>query len=240
MNTHIALGKLLGLFLSVLGIFCVMPEVSAQSVNGTQQLLNRGFEDYDNLGSKSVEPVGWNSFMTAKTAGGIVDQGKDQRLERVGDVRPGTAGQYSVRIYSTSILGINANGTITTGRLNMGSATATDPSNHSFTERGAEGFYFPFTVVPDSMVIWAKYAPNSASDQGQVNAIIHGDNEIWDPGTDKNLAVAIALINPTKQNGGWVRYSAPFDRSGCGSKDARYILVSITTNKQPGGGAAQL
>ena len=240
MNTHISLGKLFGLFLSVLGLFCVLPEVSAQSINGTQQLLNRGFEDYDNLGSKNVEPVGWNSFMTAKTAGGIVDQGKDQRLERTTERRPGTAGMYGMRVYSTSIIGINANGNVTTGRINMGSATATDASNYNFTDRAAEGFNFPFTVVPDSMVVWAKYAPNSASDQGQVKAIIHNDNATIDPGTNMNQAVAIALANPTKQDGGWVRYSVPFDRSGCGSKDARYILVSITTNKTPGGGAAQL
>ncbi len=239
MKTHISFGKLPGLFLSVLGLFFVMPEVSAQSVNGTQQLLNRGFEDYDNLGEKSVEPVGWNSFMTAKTSG-ITSAGQDRRLERVSDVRPGTAGTYSVRIFSTQVLGINANGTITTGRLNMGSTTATDPSNHSFTDRGAEGFYFPFTVVPDSMVIWAKYAPNSVSDQGQIRAIVHNDNATVDPGTDMNQAVAIATVRPVKGNGGWVRYSAPFDRSGCGSRDSRYILVSITTNKTPGGGQAQL
>ena len=126
MNTHISLGKLLGLFLSVLGLFCVLPEVSAQSVNGTQQLLTRGFEDYDNLGSKNVEPVGWNSFMTAKTAGGIVDQGKDQRLERTTERRPGTAGMYGMRVYSTTILGINANGNVTTGRIN--SLIYTSPS----------------------------------------------------------------------------------------------------------------
>ena len=91
-------------------------------------------------------------------------------------------------------------------------------------------------MVPDSMVVWIRYSPNSASDKGQIRAIIHNDNDVKDPGTDYNQVVAVATVNPTKTNG-WVRFSVPFSREGCGSQDARYCLVSITTNATPGGGA---
>lgn len=234
------LGKLLcgGMFL--LAFFCGVP-LSAQSINGTQQLENLGFEQYDNLGKESVEPVGWNSFLTANSAGGLIDMGKEQRMDRAVGGRPGSAGLYSLYVFSNSIFGVNANGNVTTGRINMGSTTASSSSNYNFTDRGSAGFNVPFTVVPDSMVVWVKYTPKeSASDEGQIKAIIHNDNNTIDPGTNMNQAVAIATVNPVKGSGGWVRYSVPFSRQGCGSNDPRYVLVSITTNKVPGGGLADM
>lgn len=227
--------KVLGLFLWPL----LFSAVRGQDVNGTQQLVNRGFEEYDNWGKAEVEPVGWNSFYTAKT-NSLTSMGVEQRLEPVSGGRPGTSGQYCMRVFSTTIIGVKANGNVTTGRINMGSATADDPSNHNFTDRASSGFNYPFTSVPDSLVIWAKYSPDNASDQGQINAIIHDDFGMKDPGADLNHAVAVATVNPVKGDGGWVRYSVPFRKDGCGSKDPRYILVSITSNKKPGGGTAQI
>ena len=239
MKTNRSLDKLFGLLLSVLGILGGMSGIRAQSVNGTQQLPNRGFEEYDNLGDKSVEPVGWNSFMTANTTGSTA-LGQACRLERVEQIRPGSSGKYSMRVFSTSIIGVIANGNVTTGRINMGSTTPSSPSNYNFTDRASDGFNVPFTAVPDSMVFWVRYNPNSASDQGQIKALIHNDNNTIDPGAEMSQVVAVALMQPEKGNGDWIRYSAPFDRTGCGSRDARYILVSITTNKINGGGAAEI
>lgn len=237
---YIPFGKSIVSVLMVLVSALIGTQAVAQSINGTQQLPNRGFEEYDDLGTKNVEPVGWNSFMTANSAGGIVDLGKAQRLDRVSDRRPGTAGRYSLKAYSTTVAGVKANGNVTTGRINMGSATATDASNHNFTDRESEGFNLPFTSIPDSMVVWVKYAPDNASDAGQIKAVLHGDYATKDPGTNMNEAVAVATVQPQKGNGDWVRYSVPFDKTGCGSRDPRYMLVSITTNKEPGGGLADI
>lgn len=222
------------LFLSLTGV----AGLQAQSVNGTQQLPNRGFEDYDNLGKENVEPVGWNSFMTANSAGGLIDLGKAKRLDRSDERRPGSPGLYSMRVFAKSVAGVNANGNVTTGRINMGSTTPDSPSNYNYTDRGASGFNMPFTVVPDSMIIWARYS--KPGEEGQIRAVIHNDANGRDPGTDMNGAVAIATINPTAGSGGWIRYSAPFKRDNCNSNDPRYILVSITTNKKPGGAVAEL
>lgn len=219
---------------------CLFFPLQAQDLNGTQQLPNRGFEEYDNLGSSSVEPVGWNSFMTANSAGGLIDAGKAQRLDRVGGGRPGSNGSYHLRVYSTNVVGVNANGNVTTGRINMGSMTASDLSNHNFTDRSSAGFNLPFGMVPDSMVVWVRYAPDNASDRGQIRAIIHNDNDTRDPGTDYNQAVAVATVNPVRGNGDWIRYSVPFNREGCGSTEPRYCLVSISSNAIPGGGAAEI
>ncbi|MDE5735550.1 MAG: hypothetical protein K2H65_00535, partial [Bacteroidales bacterium] len=117
--------------------FCIVAaggngQLNAQPHNGTEQLPNRGFELYDNEGSSSIEPQGWNSFMTAN-ASGIASSGKAQRLSKESGARPGGKGAYYLRVYSTEVLGIVANGNVTTGRINMGSATATAASNHNYT-----------------------------------------------------------------------------------------------------------
>lgn len=226
----------------ILGVLCLALTgtgfLCAQSVNGTQQLPNMGFEEYDNLGDKTIEPVGWNSFYTANVGSSLIAMGQEQRLDRQSVVRPGSSGTYSMRVYATNVIGVNANGNVTTGRINMGSTTADNPANYNFTDRASAGFNLPFTVIPDSMIIWAQY--NNASAEGQIKAVIHNDNNERDPGTNLNNAVAIATINPTKGNGGWIRYSVPFSRTGCNSNDPRYILVSITTNKKPGGDMAEI
>lgn len=208
----------------------------AQPHNGTEQLPNRGFELYDNENSTSIEPQGWNSFMTGN-ASGITSAGKSQRLSKESGGRPGGKGAYYLRIYSTEVLGIVANGNVTTGRINLGSTTATDASNYNYTDRGNEGFYWRQTTVPDSLVVWLWFKPKgSASDQAQINVIIHNDNRTIDPGTERSQVVAQAKINPSATDG-WQRFSVPFVKTGA-TNDAQYVLASFTTNKTPGGGKA--
>lgn len=205
----------------------------AQPHNGTEQLPNRGFELYDNENSSSIEPQGWNSFMTAN-ASGIASAGKAQRLSKESGGRPGGKGAYYLRIYSTEVMGIVANGNVTTGRINMGSATATDASNHNYTDRGNEGFYWRQTTVPDSLVVWLWFKPKSSTEQAQVNVLIHNDNRTIDPGFERSQIVAQAKINPPATDG-WQRFSVPFVKTGA-TNDAQYVLASFTTNKTPGGG----
>lgn len=232
--------KSMGRFLPILFLCGAGAGLQAQSVNGTQQLPNRGFEEYDELNTDKVEPAGWNSFMTAKSSGGLVDMGKAKRLDRSVEKRPGSAGMYSLKAFSTEIIGVTANGNVTTGRVNMGSTNASDPSNHNFTDRESAGFNLPFTAIPDSMVVWVKYVPKNKADKGQLKAVLHGDHATKDPGTNMNEAVAVAVVNPESNNGEWIRYSVAFDKTGCGSKDPRYMLASITTNKVSGGGGAEI
>lgn len=60
-----------------------------------------------------------------------------------------------------------ANGTITTGRINTGSMTAADPSNHSWldlsrTDVDANGdpFHAILNGQPDSIAAWVKFKQN--------------------------------------------------------------------------------
>ena len=206
----------------------------AQPHNGTEQLPNRGFEIYDNEGSDNIEPWGWNSFMSAKTAGGLVDMGKAKRLDKMNGGRPGSKGNFFLKVYSNAVLGVVANGNVTTGRINMGSTTPTDASNHNFSDLASEGFFWRQTTVPDSLVVWIWFRPQNSSDECQINLLIHNENWTRDPGTNRSEVVAQAKIN-TAATDGWQRISVPFVRTGA-TNDARYILASITTNKTPGGG----
>lgn len=206
----------------------------AQPHNGTEQLPNRGFEIYDNEGSDNIEPWGWNSFMSAKTAGGLVDMGKAKRLDKMNGGRPGSKGNFFLKVYSNAVLGVVANGNVTTGRINMGSTTPTDASNHNFSDLASEGFFWRQTTVPDSLVVWIWFRPQNSSDECQINLLIHNENWTRDPGTNRSEVVAQAKIN-TAATDGWQRISVPFVRTGA-TNDARYVLASITTNKTPGGG----
>lgn len=210
--------------------------LNAQPHNGTEQLPNRGFELYDNDGTKNIEPQGWNSFMTGVAGSSILESGKSQRLSKESGGRPGGKGAYYLRLYSTEVLGIVANGNVTTGRINLGSMTATDIANHNFTDRGNEGFYWRQTTVPDSLVVWLQFRPKDASQKAQVNVLIHGDYRTQDPGTEFSQVVAQAKINPPATDG-WQRFSVPFVKTGA-TNDAQYVLVSFTTNQTPGGGAS--
>ncbi|MDR1974240.1 MAG: InlB B-repeat-containing protein [Bacteroidales bacterium] len=209
----------------------------AQNINGTEQLPNRGFEEYDNLGTDDVEPQGWNSFMTANTGCAFCGAGKGKRLDRSDtEKRPGTTGSYSVRVYSNEVMTVSANGNLTTGRMNIGSTTATDLSNHNFTDRANTGFNRPLGSVPDSVVFWAKYLPSKDGIRASVNFIIHDNHDTKDPGYNQNEIVAKCQAFILKQDGGWQRISLPFEKTQ--NTDARYILISATTCETPGGGGS--
>src|SRR5690554_3469797 len=78
-----------------------------------QQIQNGGFENWENVPGGS-EPVNWNSFLTA---GGFFSNLADNQIEESTDVRPGSTGSKSIKIWSrTPLPGLVANGNLTLGR----------------------------------------------------------------------------------------------------------------------------
>lgn len=223
-----------------------------------KQIPNSGFEVWMNEGETVAEPVGWHSF---KTAGGNLSMMGGNQLHESSDVRPGSLGSRSARINSNQILGIPANGNLTTGRINMGSMTAADiTGNYNFTDLTDPAHALPFTTVPDSLTFWVKfmmtdklyqstglfqgfYVTDSSDMYAALTVTIHdGDTSYQDPNVDSLkqgmethvVAKAQQLFPDTK--GEWVRYSVPFE-PGMSDKP-EYILVSLTTNINPGMGPA--
>ena len=211
------------------------------------QIPNSGFEVWMNEGEDVAEPVGWHSFQTATGQ----YYGLAAALGAIGDMRPSTdvrlesEGQRSVQIMSAFAFLSAANGNLTTGKINMGSMTASDVSgNYNFSDMENPEHALPFTTVPDSLTFWVKYKPtNSPSSgtseeaRGAVTITIHDNFRYQDPNAEDSIeshmvAKAQQLFPDSK--GEWVRYSAPFTLGQ--SSDPRYMLVSVTTNIQPGVG----
>ncbi len=209
-----------------------------------QQFENRGFEQWANFGSgnSSYEPVNWHSTMSASgTFSGFLSK----QIEESSQVRPGSDGSKSVRIYPNSVLGITANGNLTNGRMNAGSMSVTGSGNYNYTQRSDARFNTLVSNVPDSLSVWVCFRSVSATQNAQIHAAVHGDADykfLADGGedpADKLVATAMTNFQRTAQSGGamtWRRMSVPFQRNGS-CTDARYLLFTVTTNATPGQGS---
>lgn len=211
--------------------------------HGTQ-FENCGFERWANYESSNstCEPVRWHAGMSAS---GIYSGFLSQQIEPSDVVRPGTSGTKSVRIWPKSIMGITANGNLTNGRMNAGSANASGSKNYNYTQRSDVRFNTPIDRVPDSLVVWVCFRSVGPDQTTMVKAVVHGDadfrmmaNGAMEP-ADKLVATASLTFHRTSEAGGryiWRRLSIPFVQNGpC--RDPRYILFTITTNDKPGRGS---
>lgn len=204
-----------------------------------QQIGNSDFESWDNVGTEDVEPTNWNSFMSANCTLGVITCGfgQNKQVDRSTDFRPGSSGIYSARVYSISVLGVVANGNMTLGRINMGSTTASSSSNYNYSITSDANFSEAFTDAPDSVVFWIKSNISNANDSTRVSAVIHNNTDGYKDPNDVSGSntVATAIKNFERTSGTWVRKSIPFNYVG-NPADAAYIMVTVTTNKTPGGG----
>lgn len=201
------------------------------------QLPNPGFEQWD--GGATSEPVHWNSFATSD--GSFASLASSPHHYRRNGGRPGSTGSRFLTIYTQSILGIKANGNMTTGRIHAGSMSASSSDNYNYTQRSNADHSQPFTGTPDSMYVWVSYYAASGSSQAQVSAILHGDNDFRAPNEEstssKYCAKAVARFNRTTTSAHsyqWQQMKVPFVYDG--STSPHYMLVNLTTNATPGGG----
>ncbi|MCX7743365.1 MAG: T9SS type A sorting domain-containing protein [Flavobacteriales bacterium] len=202
-----------------------------------QQINNSNFELWQNLGQNTEKPNDWNSFMNAS---GSFAGFAAQQIRRSTVTRPGSTGQYSAVIWSRNALGTNANGNMTTGRINMGSTTPSSSSNYNYTQRSNSTFYETMTDLPDSIICWVKFKPVNVSgtDSARMRAVVHGDYDFRDPSDAGSQAQIVrhATRNFRGPHNQWQRLSVPFIASGPATTPY-YILVTFTTNKTPGGGS---
>jgi hypothetical protein len=204
------------------------------------QIPNAGFEDWDDA-SSTAEPAHWNSFATSDgTFSGFAST--PHHYHRQGG-RPGTSGQSYLTIYSTSIIGIVANGDMTTGRIHAGGLSASSSDNYNYTQRSQSDFSLPFTATPDSLYVWVSFYAADASSRASITATLHGDNDYRDPNdqSSPNLYSSVAKAQfprttTSASQAQWQLVKVPFVHSG--NANPAYMLVSMTTNATPGGGSA--
>lgn len=207
----------------------------AGSITTTAQLQiqNGGFEQWDNEGAASIEPAHWNSF---KTSTGSWNSMGGQQVEKSDDVRPGSTGTSSVRIYARSILGTIAQGNLTTGRINMGSTSATDATgNYNYTQTDNADFHQKFTGLPDAIRFWAKV---SCQIGGAVSCNLHTNGYFQDPVVDKNTATIVAKASNTsiQSSQSWQELVVPFSYNVTDGTRPEYALITFMTSGQPGKG----
>lgn len=229
--------------------------------NGGYQITNSDFELFHkatytgtfNKKYESDEPNAWHSFMSS--TGTFSSKVSTTPHTFISDeVRPGSTGTKSVKLTSgivsfMNIIKVPANGTITTGQLKAGSATATDTGNNSFldlTNEAVDGNGDPFYTLlngqPDAIKVWVKYQQgevNTTYPYATISAIITDGTYYQDPEDDKTYTNVVAKAKNDKietNNFEWQEITATFDYASFAANNAetKAILVTLSTNAQPG------
>lgn len=212
----------------------VAPNVYTVTFEGKEkepvyQIPNSNFENW----GETALAEGWNSFESA--AGTFASFAS---MSPMPEKIEGVEGN-GVRLKSKDLGVAYANGNMTTGRINMGSANAADAANYNFTDRTDVNANLPFAGEPDAFEVYARFTPGTAKEegtelQGRVQIIMHGDAAYHDPelselGAEK-IASASVLIPATAE---WTKFTGEFSYTG-NESDKRYLLASATTNPVPG------
>lgn len=222
---------------SMLCLTAVVFAVGITNAQGTYQLPNGSFESWSSNG----EPAHWNSFATSDgSLSGLAST--PHHYNRSGG-RPGSTGSHYLTIYTRSVIGIKANGNMTTGRIHAGSMSASNENNYNYTQRSQTDFSQPISGTPDSMYLWVSFYANNAESRAQVSAIVHGDCDFRSP-NDENSAdlycgkaiTQFARTTSSASSMQWQQLKVPFVYDG--NSSAHYLLLNLTTNAIPGEGHA--
>ncbi len=220
-------------------LLCVVATVTAQA---QYQLANGDFESWETVEYTETkvceEPVQWSSFYDA--TGGMKSFGTSTtpQIFKDEDKRPGSAGQYSCRITSNSVFGVVAQGNLTTGCVNMGSASATDASgNYNYINEAREDQAMRFAGRPDAVRFWVKF---SGVKTGNCSVLLTTKGYYQDPvypGRNTATLVGQALSGTSiVSNDEWTQYTVPFE--WLSDEQPYYALVNVSTCAEPGAGAA--
>ncbi len=209
--------------------------------NRNYAITNGGFE-----GSWSNNEVsGWHSFPSATGSYSSFVTGNTEQFQRSTEKRPGSAGSQCVVVRSNLVLSAKANGNCTNGRINAGATSADSPANnYNFSDPSNSGYNTAFVGQPDSLVFWAKYIPadqnpSNSANKARAHVAITTNARYQDPetGNSSSVKVADAAINYSATSSmGWQRLSTPFSYTSLDPAQAAYMLITFTTNYQPGGG----
>ena len=219
------------------------------------QLFNGSFETFkDDTGivventTASIEPEYWHSF---NTASGSWAGSAGYHCYLSTETRPGSSGKKSVMLKATKVFFAVANGTITTGRLNAGSTSASNTANHAemnisntATDNSGHPFYALLNAQPDNLALWVKFnqgTANSSHPYATVTATITDGTYYQDP-EDKTYTnkVACAKNNKIATTGeAWQQLTIPFDYESYKSNNAetKAIMITMSTNADAGQGS---
>lgn len=224
-------------------IVCLISLLTTSSLaaQGNYQIPNSDFEqEWVKSGEKTEPGHGWYSFVSAGGSFATFAPNTTTQVEGYNSAK-------AVSINSQRILIANANGNLTTGKINMGSWTPTDKANYNYTSRSTEDGNCPFVGLPDTVRCYAKFTRGGKGYNAAGTFIVHGDVDFKDPHeSSENIAtyeVARAVLDITPSTD-WQPVTASFTYSKTAEQiesaaelQTRYMLASFTTNPTPGGSA---
>jgi hypothetical protein len=210
------------------------------------QLPNAGFENFHDA-SGTKEPNGWHSFKTcAGSLSGTAGKANNTFIEST-EKHSGTncvKVQSDILTVKIVFVTINqpANGTMTTGRLYAGNATANDKANNStldFSDKGKDSngdpFYPIFTTKPDAMTVWVKFKGNVKDQPNATVKAILANDKVQDPEKDdykKNVIARAEDSQIESKNFAWQELNLPFIYEN--KNTPKGMLVTISTNREAG------
>lgn len=216
------------------------------------QLPNSNFEQWTVTTPGKAVPTGWHTFSDGDCRlSGLASigcsTGKKNHSSRVA----GHHG-YACEITASSILGIVANGAMTTGQMVLASTTPRDTINIIYSDihnKVGHNGYAKFTGRPDSVYMWCKVSVKKSTSIPSCKIHLHGAVPYVDvpkhtAGVPQDGKIANAFCTFTGHNDGqWHQYRFPFvyyDSNGkvttSRSRQPSYALASFSTNKVPGSG----
>lgn len=205
------------------------------------QIPNSNFEAWTAEGKLNE---GWHSFESATGALASFAGPMSPKPNMIEDGFEGKA----VRLRSANIIGVNANGNLTTGTISMGSADPKDAANYNYTDRTNVSGNLPFAGTPDAFEVYARFTPGTARDltdeekangteiklQGRMQLILHDNAPYYDPELDTQAGSKIAsasVLIPEATD--WTKFTGEFNYVGEPSAK-QFMLASATTNPIPG------
>lgn len=142
------------------------------------QFPNPSFKNWTATNSNRAVPRGWHSFNEAD--GGwawAVGNHSDAADDRFGNTN------HACKIYSKKVMGINANGAMTIGKMYVGSTNQSSDNNYIRTVRSeadSAGGRWSMAGRPDSVRLWVKFVMASQSVIATCKMHIHGDYDYKD------------------------------------------------------------
>ena len=214
------------------------------SAAGVTQIGNGDFEDWRGVTSSNHAPDNWNSFETAE--GSLASLSSAQQVQMVEDNRPGSNGLYCADIWSRSVLGVVAQGNLTTGCINAGAASASAKANYNYSKTSETGKSETLAKIPTAIRFWAKFVPAAANSQhpnAHMEAVVHDNynyitysDPSYESDDEKARVIARARKDFPTTNGEWVEYVVPFEWTNNFTAEQMYIIINIATNADPGQG----
>ena len=218
--------------------------VNVALTNEVTQIYGSDFENWHKAGT-SDEPNGWHGI---KSGTGLASfAGASAFISD--DVPEDSKGEKSVKLQSSVVAGISANGTITTGRMAVGAMEATSTKNNVFVDPSStdvdgnnDPFYNTFHGRPTSITLWYKFKNGGDNtNPALISANLIGEGYFQEPApegtTFENLiANATSTLEATDK---WTMVTVPFDYASYNAEDIdpASILVTINTCSVPGGGS---